>query len=73
MWKQPQNDHFVEELYLAGEKAPPGLYKQIGAPCVIRLGESEALPVGNGGHAVCYRRVHPHPAPKPAPLAPPAD
>ena len=35
MWHRPENDHFVDELLLAGQRAQPGLYKEIGTGRVI--------------------------------------
>jgi hypothetical protein len=57
MWYPPENDAFVEELYLAGERVPSGTYKQLGSSRVIRVEEEDALPASLDGRVACYVRV----------------
>ena len=57
MWKQPENDQFAEELYLAGERVPSGLYKQIGTSREVNLAQEDFLPASLDGHVACYMRV----------------
>jgi hypothetical protein len=57
MWKQPENDQFVEELYLAGERVPSGLYKQIGTSREVNLMQEDFLPASLDGRVACYMRV----------------
>ena len=44
MWKQPENDQFVDELFLAGERVPSGVYRQIGCGREVHLDEEDFLP-----------------------------
>lgn len=57
MWKQPENDQFVDELFLAGERVPSGVYKQIGAGREVRLDHDDYLPASLDGRVACYMRV----------------
>jgi hypothetical protein len=57
MWKQPENDQFVDELYLAGERVPSGVYRQLGSSREIRLDAEDFLPASLDGRVACYVRV----------------
>ncbi|MCC6730117.1 MAG: hypothetical protein IT208_12335 [Chthonomonadales bacterium] len=57
MRKQPERDGFVDELYLAGERAPTGTYKQIGSSREVRLDSDDFLPASLDGRVACYVRV----------------
>lgn len=57
MWQRPENDQFVEEVFLAGELVSPGLYKQLGSGKVIRLYKEDVLPASCDGRVACYVRV----------------
>ena len=57
MWKQPENDQFVDELYLAGERVPPGTYRQVGGGREVRLEQPDYLPASLDGRVACYTRV----------------
>ncbi len=46
-----------EELYRAGERVPPGLYKQVDSSHQVRLETADVLPAGMDGHATVYVRV----------------
>ncbi len=58
MWKQPENDQFVDELFLAGERVPSGVYKQIGGAREITLDHEDFLPASLDGRVACYMKVH---------------
>ncbi len=57
MWKQPENDQFVDELFLAGERVPSGVYKQIGGDREVKLDHEDFLPASLDGRVACYMRV----------------
>lgn len=57
MWEQPENDQFVEELYLAGERVPPGIYRQVGSNREIHLDHEDFLPASLDGRVACYERM----------------
>ncbi|HZT41011.1 MAG TPA: hypothetical protein VFA07_02420 [Chthonomonadaceae bacterium] len=46
-----------EELFLAGEKVQPGLYRQLGSGREVRLEEEDVLPASFDGRVACYMRV----------------
>lgn len=58
MWKQPENDQFTEELFLAGERVPSGTYRQIGGGREVCLERDDILPASLDGRVACYLRVH---------------
>jgi hypothetical protein len=58
MWRQPENDPFAEELFLAGERVPPGIYRQLDSKREIHLTSEDYLPASLDGHVACYVRVH---------------
>ncbi len=57
MWERPENDQFVDELYLAGERVPSGVYKQIGGSREVHLDREDFLPASLDGRVACYMRV----------------
>ncbi len=57
MWKQPENDQSVNELYLAGERVTTGLYKQIGGDREIHVEREDFLPASLDGRVACYTRI----------------
>jgi hypothetical protein len=57
MWKHPENDEAVDELYLAGERAPSGIYKQVGTSREVNLVQGDSLPASLDGRVACYMRV----------------
>jgi len=59
MWKQPENDQFADEVFLAGERVPSGVYRQIGGSREVRLDHEDFLPASLDGRVACYMRVHP--------------
>ena len=58
MWEQPENDQFVDELFLAGERVPSGIYKQVGGSREVRLDHEDFLPASLDGRVACYMRIH---------------
>lgn len=57
MWTAPRNDQYVDEIYLAGERVPAGLYKQIGSKREVRLTHEDYLPASYDGRVACYQRI----------------
>lgn len=52
--------HDTEEtLYVAGERVPPGVYKQIGGTRRIFLEREDTLPASLDGQVACYVRMSP--------------
>lgn len=58
MWEQPDNDQFVDELYLAGERVPSGVYRQLGSTREVRLEHEDFLPASLDGRVACYVRMN---------------
>ena len=54
MWKAPENDHFADEIHLAGELVPPGLYRQIATGRTVSLDHEDRLPGSLDGRVACY-------------------
>lgn len=58
MWKQPENDQFVDELYLAGERVSAGTYRQVGGSREVMISaEGDTLPASLDGRVAAYMRV----------------
>lgn len=57
MWRFAEIGCTEEELYLAGEQVPPGVYQQIGSTREVRLDHEDYLPASLDGHVACYTRV----------------
>lgn len=57
MWRRPEHDQYVDEVYLAGERVLPGLYKQIGGSRVVTLEREDTLPATCDGKVACYRKI----------------
>lgn len=51
------NDAFVGDLFLAGERVPPGLYRQIGSGRELCFDEESSLPASLDGRVACYVAV----------------
>jgi hypothetical protein len=45
------------ELYLAGERVAPGIYKQVGGTRQLSLDREDYLPASLDGRVACYERV----------------
>lgn len=50
-------DH-AEEVYLAGEKVLPGIYRQVGSIREVQLETEDVLPASLDGRVACYMRVN---------------
>lgn len=57
MWTQPENDQYIEELHLAGERVGPGRYKQLGSVREVLLMGEDNLPASLDGRVACYIQV----------------
>ncbi len=57
MWRQPENDQFAEELHLAAERVPPGVYLQVGTGRRVCIETEDTLPASLDGQVACYIRV----------------
>jgi hypothetical protein len=57
MWQRTEHDTTGDELFLAGEKVMPGIYRQIGGGREIRLDTEDFLPASLDGRVACYMRV----------------
>jgi hypothetical protein len=47
-----------DELFLAGEKVRPGMYRQVGGARQILLEQEDFLPASLDGRVACYTRVN---------------
>lgn len=57
MRREPETDSFGNVLFLAGEHAPCGRYKQLDSSNIIELEHEDVLPAALDGRATCYTRV----------------
>ena len=57
MWQRNEQEMLGEELFLAGEKVLPGIYRQVGGEREVRLDEEDFLPASLDGRVACYMRV----------------
>jgi len=57
MWQEVERDMSADELYLAGEKVLPGVYRQVGGGREIHLEQEDFLPASLDGRVACYQRV----------------
>lgn len=46
-----------EELFLAGQKVRPGLYRQLGSGREVCLETEDVLPASLDGRVACYMRI----------------
>jgi hypothetical protein len=51
-----ETDVAAYQVYLAGQKVPPGTYRQIEGDREIRLDQEDVLPASCDGHVSAYRR-----------------
>jgi hypothetical protein len=56
---QRETDHFERELYLAGERVPPGIYQEMGKKREVHLDCEDYLPASLDGQVACFVRVDP--------------
>ena len=54
MWRHPENEKFGDDIFLAGERVPPGHYRQIGVDREIVLEREGVLPGSLDGRVACY-------------------
>jgi hypothetical protein len=59
MWQEGERDAFADELYLAGEKVLPGIYRQVEDGREIYLEKEDFLPASLDGRVSCYQRALP--------------
>jgi hypothetical protein len=57
MWQKNQLEMNEEELFLAGEKVRPGIYRQLESAREIRLDKEDILPASLDGRVACYMRI----------------
>ncbi len=57
-WHQTEEHEEFGNLFLAGERVTPGVYKQLGGEREIRLDEEDVLPGSLDGRVACYMRVN---------------
>lgn len=57
MWHQAVDEN-AEEVYLAGEKVLPGVYRQVGSVREICLDSEDILPGSLDGRVACYMRIN---------------
>ncbi|HZO91797.1 MAG TPA: hypothetical protein VFB38_26000 [Chthonomonadaceae bacterium] len=57
MWQRSEHDPTGEELFLAGEKVRPGIYRQVGGGREVHLEQEDFLPASLDGRVACYKRV----------------
>lgn len=50
-------DEHGDNLYLAGEKVPPGCYKQVESGRIVTLEEEDFLPASLDGRIACYLAI----------------
>ncbi len=48
------SDLFIDELYLAGQRVPAGLYREIGTGREVRLEQEDVLPASLNGRIATY-------------------
>ena len=56
MWHRLETDN-GEQLFLAGERVKPGIYRQIGGGREVRLEQEDYLPASLDGRVACYMRL----------------
>lgn len=59
MWKLREDEPYVntEDLFIAGQRAPAGVYKQVGGDRVVHLDTEDWLPASLDGRVACYMRL----------------
>lgn len=58
MW-QIADSELAEQVYLAGECAPPGHYRQVEGTREVKLDSEGILPASLDGRVACYVRIGP--------------
>jgi hypothetical protein len=57
MWQRTEHE-LDEELFLAGERVRPGIYRQIGGAREVLVEKEDFLPASLDGRVACYMRVN---------------
>jgi len=57
MRENPQED----DIFMSGQCVPPGLYREVGSNVVIVIDHFQALPCGDDGGQIEYRRLSDYP------------
>ena len=57
MWFNVYDDSFTDHLLLAGQRALPGVYKELGTGRLVQLENEEPLPATLNGRVACYVRM----------------
>lgn len=57
MWQGQAIDPTEEHLLLAGQKATPGMYREMGSGRVVLLEQDDVLPATLDGRIGCYMRL----------------
>lgn len=52
-----ETDQFERDIYLAGERVPPGIYQEVGRNREIHLNCEDYLPASLDGQVACFVRV----------------
>ena len=56
MWQRKERE-LDDELFLAGERVRPGMYRQVGGAREVLLEQEDFLPASLDGRVACYMRV----------------
>lgn len=57
MWQRSEEEVSSEQLFIAGERVLPGIYRQVGGNREIRLESEDFLPASLDGTVACYMRI----------------
>ena len=57
MWHRPENDQYVDEILLAGDRVSAGVYRRLGSSQIVRLETEDYLPASLDGRVACYLPV----------------
>jgi hypothetical protein len=57
MGGQRETDLFEREIYLAGERVPPGIYQEVGGQREVHLNCEDYLPASLDGRVACFVRA----------------
>ena len=55
--RQREHDPVAGDLYLAGERVPPGVYKEVRSGRRVHLDRDDVLPATLDGRVACYARL----------------
>jgi len=58
MWKESENEQYVDNLFLAGERVPSGVYQQLGGNGrMVTFDHDDFLPASLDSRVACYIKV----------------